>query len=386
MHRTHALIQKYILAGSLVLNTSDDVFDKLFYDGNLYPMHQHQHSQSISSRCSEHALRAPVLPAISTRVFNYSEQWRRDLDQCARGDYIAIVSVVNNQAHRIVEWVVHNLLLGVDFIQICDDCSVDNLREVLQPFVESNLVHIEGVDVWNRENSHQFQSQCYSWFWSQNVSSRFTYVANYDVDEFIVTTKEKCITPAIQRFERKYPNASSLLIPWTRFVAKSTASRSKCTSFEMTAFSSGELSKSSKLNTVGKPLCSTRKSTGFPQNMPHMCDPGGQNLFEDGRRTPSGKPSWNIISPTPPSSLNLTLFHFSTVTFEDFVSKAYQRHWMRRIHHGHWPTPEGIRHVLEEWEHLKPSKIYYSPHVKYLNSRLRSWLDIEYNASSCKQP
>ena len=72
MHRTHALIQKYILSGSLVLNTSDDVYDKLFYDGNLYPMHQHQHSQSISSRCSEHALGAPVLPAISTRVFNFS--------------------------------------------------------------------------------------------------------------------------------------------------------------------------------------------------------------------------------------------------------------------------------------------------------------------------
>ena len=206
----HSLIQKYILAGNLVLNASDNVYDGLFYGGNLYPTHQYEQHQTISSRCSEHALRAPVFPAISSRVMNHSKQWRRDLNQCARGNYIAIVTVVNNQAHRIVEWVVHNLLLGVDFIQVCDDCSVDNLREVLQPFIESHHVQVEGIDVWNSENSRQFQSQCYSWFWSQNVSSRFAYIANYDVDEFIVPTKEKCIVPAIQRFERNYPGATSL--------------------------------------------------------------------------------------------------------------------------------------------------------------------------------
>jgi len=250
------------------------------------------------------------------------------LNKCAHGDFIAIVTAVNNQAHRIVEWVVHNLLLGVDFIQVCDDCSVDNLRGVLQPFIESHHVHVEGIDGWNRDNSRQFQSQCYSWFWSQNKSSRYAYIANYDVDEFIVPSKEKCITSAIQRFEQNYPSASGLLVPWTRFVAKSSASRMKCTSFEMTAFSSGELSTSSKLNAIGKPLCKKQHSIGFARNMPHLCEPSMQNLFEDGRRSPSGKPPWTIISPTPPSALNLTLFHFLTLTFEDFISKAYQRHWM----------------------------------------------------------
>jgi hypothetical protein len=282
--------------------------------------------------------------------------------------------------------VVHNLLLGVDFIQVCDDCSVDNLRGVLQPFIESHHVHVEGIDGWNRDNSRQFQSQCYSWFWSQNKSSRYAYIANYDVDEFIVPSKEKCITSAIQRFEQNYPSASGLLVPWTRFVAKSSASRMKCTSFEMTAFSSGELSTSSKLNAIGKPLCKKQHSIGFARNMPHLCEPSMQNLFEDGRRSPSGKPPWTIISPTPPSALNLTLFHFLTLTFEDFISKAYQRHWMRRIHHGHWPTVEGLSRILEKWESLKPSAIYYSAHLEFINSRLRPWLDIEMNASSCRVP
>ena len=152
----------------------------------------------------------------------------------------------------------------------------------------------------------------------------------------------------------------------------------------MTAFSSGELSNSSTLNSTGKPLCSRLHSTGFSQNMPHTCEPVGQNLYEDGRRSPRGKPRWNIISPTPPSALNLTLYHFSTLSFEDFVSKAYQRHWTRQTHHGHWPTPEGLSHVLEEWERLEPSATYYSSHVEFLNSRLRSWLEVEYNESSCK--
>jgi len=73
-HHAHALIQKYILAGSLILNTSDHVYDKLFYDGNLYPMHQYRQSHNVSARCNEHALKAPSFPATPTDVMNDGER------------------------------------------------------------------------------------------------------------------------------------------------------------------------------------------------------------------------------------------------------------------------------------------------------------------------
>jgi hypothetical protein len=384
---TNHLVQKHILDGSLILNMSDEGYDKLFYDGNMFPKHLQPEVHNLSPRCNVLTTKAPAFPAVASRTAESKAQWRLDLGECARGDYIAIVTVVNNQAHRIVEWVVHNLLVGVDFIQICDDCSVDNLRELLQPFIENGHVRVDGIDEWNMKNSHQFQSQCYDWFWAHKTSSRFTFIANYDVDEFIVPSKEKCITPAIERFEAHFPNASGLLVPWSRFSLKSTRSRINCTSFEITSFSSGDLSPHKKVKSIGKPLCNRIHSTGFPPMMPHMCqsDHHNQNLYEDGRRPPGGSPPWSIDTPTIVLSLNLTIYHYTALTFEDFVIKAFQRHWMKQIHHSNWPTSQGINQTLAEWENLKPTSIHYSPHVKLLNSRLRRWLNLKGDSTSCAE-
>lgn len=53
---------------------------------------------------------------------------------------LAIVAILKNEAPYVKEWLDYHLLAGVDHFYIYDNESPDNLKEVLQPYVDADVV------------------------------------------------------------------------------------------------------------------------------------------------------------------------------------------------------------------------------------------------------
>ncbi|MBR5914695.1 MAG: glycosyltransferase family 92 protein [Selenomonadaceae bacterium] len=52
----------------------------------------------------------------------------------------AVVSIVKDAAENIKEWIEYHMLAGVDHFYIYDNDSYDNIKDILQPYVNSKLV------------------------------------------------------------------------------------------------------------------------------------------------------------------------------------------------------------------------------------------------------
>jgi len=50
---------------------------------------------------------------------------------------ISIVAMVKNESEYIKEWLEYHMLVGVDKFVIYDNNSDDNLKEILQPYINS---------------------------------------------------------------------------------------------------------------------------------------------------------------------------------------------------------------------------------------------------------
>ena len=53
---------------------------------------------------------------------------------------LAVVTIMKNEAPYVKEWLDYHLLAGVDHFYIYDNESPDNLKEVLQPYIDAELV------------------------------------------------------------------------------------------------------------------------------------------------------------------------------------------------------------------------------------------------------
>ena len=126
---------------------------------------------------------------------------------------LIIITKVYNEARNIKEWIEYHKLVGVEKFIIYDNESADNLKEVLQPYIESgevdyfyqegNLLDIQ-VELVNRAiNMYRNKAK---------------WIAIIDLDEFIVPVKRENILDAISDIEknlgRKIP---ALAINWVMY-------------------------------------------------------------------------------------------------------------------------------------------------------------------------
>ncbi len=55
---------------------------------------------------------------------------------------LGIVTMFRNEADYIQEWIEYHRMVGVDLFLLYNDRSVDHWAEVLEPYIESNLVEV----------------------------------------------------------------------------------------------------------------------------------------------------------------------------------------------------------------------------------------------------
>ncbi len=127
---------------------------------------------------------------------------------------LAVATLFRNEANYIVEWVEYHHMLGVDHFILYNDRSDDNWAEVLEPYINSNLVE---VIQWDKPESTSlfptWQLMAYKDA-LRKLSGNTKWAAFIDIDEFIIPKKNSTI---LECLDQHYADAAGVYICWRNF-------------------------------------------------------------------------------------------------------------------------------------------------------------------------
>jgi len=110
-------------------------------------------------------------------------------------NYLSAVVMVKDEALYIEEWLEYHLLLGIRKFYIYDNESIDNLTEILQPYIKSGIVEYKYFP------GSKKQIVAYNDV-LQKAKTETYWLAVIDIDEFIVPIKDETIADFLKDFEQ----------------------------------------------------------------------------------------------------------------------------------------------------------------------------------------
>ena len=123
---------------------------------------------------------------------------------------LSIVAVIKNEAHYLEEWLNYHLAAGVDHFYIYDNESTDNTAEILEPYIDAQLVDyfsvpgkLMKIPVYN-DAVRQFKFAT-------------KYMAFIDCNEFIFPKTSQSIVEFVDEILSKDERAAGLVINWQVF-------------------------------------------------------------------------------------------------------------------------------------------------------------------------
>lgn len=123
---------------------------------------------------------------------------------------LAFVAIMKNEAPYVKEWLDYHLLAGVDHFYIYDNESPDNLKEVLQPYIDTGLVtytFLPGLGM---------QMEAYNEA-IENFKFHCRYMGFIDTDEFVFPRSGLSIKEVIDNFLLNDERFGGVAIPWVHF-------------------------------------------------------------------------------------------------------------------------------------------------------------------------
>ena len=123
---------------------------------------------------------------------------------------LAVTAIFKDEAHYLEEWLNYHLAAGVEHFYLYDDGSTDNPREVLEPYIEAELVDYFPVAGEN------MTIPVYN-----DAVRRFKFAARYmaflDVDEFIFPKTNQSVVEVVDEILSKNSDAAALAVNWQVF-------------------------------------------------------------------------------------------------------------------------------------------------------------------------
>lgn len=127
---------------------------------------------------------------------------------------LAIVSLFNNEARFLKEWIEFYRLVGVEHFYLYNHLSTDNYMEVLEPYIKDNIVDLRHI---NRkpENSAEWYEIQNSTFSKQakEVGDQVEWLMAIDTDEFLFPIKEDNLVNSL----KSYNECPALSVNWVLF-------------------------------------------------------------------------------------------------------------------------------------------------------------------------
>ncbi len=171
----------------------------------------------------------------------------------------ALCAIIRNDAPQLTEWLLHHLLIGVEHIYVFDDCSTDNLREVIAPFISEGFATLLYLNEDHTKHNQKFAYQ----FCQNRYSNLYDYIAYLDGDEYLTPIKHRCVSSILEHMDKFKAGGISLhtvefghendVVATHHCKIRTGITGTHCTGF-------GQMAKA---------LCHTRRSSGA--NSPHCC-------------------------------------------------------------------------------------------------------------------
>jgi hypothetical protein len=119
-----------------------------------------------------------------------------------------------NEANYLKEWIEYHRMLGVEHFLLYNDRSVDHWAEVLEPYINSNLVEVidwhapPGTPIFPGWQTGAYQDGL------RRSKGNTKWLAFIDVDEFILPKKNGTILACLNQF---FPSAAGVYVCWRNF-------------------------------------------------------------------------------------------------------------------------------------------------------------------------
>ena len=123
---------------------------------------------------------------------------------------LAITAILKNEAPYIKEWIDYHILAGVEHFYLYNNDSEDNLQEVLQPYIEKNIVDYT-----------ELPGKCAQLLSYNDAIKKHKYDCRYmafiDADEYLYPQSDKSITEIIDEIFSDKSYAAGLAVHWRIF-------------------------------------------------------------------------------------------------------------------------------------------------------------------------
>jgi len=151
---------------------------------------------------------------ISLGIKKYGIVYNIPIDVRARTDkndfYFSIVSIIKDEGQYLEEWIEFHRLVGCEHFILYDNDSTDNTGEILQKYIESNIVTLIP---WPRFcATHSLQMLAYSHALAL-MAGRTRWLCFIDLDEFLFPTETDDLRTALVEFE----NEPAVGVYWSLF-------------------------------------------------------------------------------------------------------------------------------------------------------------------------
>lgn len=123
---------------------------------------------------------------------------------------MAVAAIMKNEAPYVKEWLDYHIAAGVEHFFIFDNDSSDNLREILQPYIDAGIVTYKFYPGKARQyEAYNETIQDYKFF--------CRYIAFIDADEFIFPQNGKSIVEVLDEVLADKPTAGALVMNMMTF-------------------------------------------------------------------------------------------------------------------------------------------------------------------------
>lgn len=215
---------------------------------------------------------------------------------------VALSARIKDEAHVLAEWLDYHIVAGVSHFFIYESFSSDNFREVLRPYIEGG--HVTLLADWPTVPVTPYaEEDCIL-----RALNRFEWVANFDVDEFLVIKDGSSIGEFLSRF----PGQPAVALHW--FMFGSSGHKHKPSGPVIRAFTK-------RADGPNRHV----KAFVRPDQVTHCRNP--HSWHYRGLRhaiSEAGKPIYGSFSPEP-LVRDAWIAHFHTKSEEDYLAKMRKK-------------------------------------------------------------
>ena len=213
--------------------------------------------------------------------------------------YLTLCAIAKNEGRYLQEWIEYHKMLGVEKFFIYDNDSADNTREILQPYIDTNLV--EYCYFPGKKMQLKAYANCV-----RKHKRHTKYLGFLDIDEFIVPIKHKTISDYLKSLGR----FSGVQINWLVYGSGGAKKREK--GFVIERFKDHSLP-DHKLNRHIKVILNPRLILRFFSA--HRPVIFGRYIDSNGNITK--KSFWDRT----PVSNQIRINHYAIKSYEEFLEK-----------------------------------------------------------------